>query len=512
MMTPINPFRRLAQLNSLLDIAKAMTVEHDLDGLLQLILLAAARMVEAERCSLFLVDRDSGQLWTKIAHGFDLGSEIRVPLGVGIAGHVAQSGQVVRLEDAYDDPHFSSEVDRRTGYRTRTLLCVPMKNMHGVIGVIQALNKEHGTFTADDEELLLALGGQAASALENALLYEEIQRLFDGFVKAAVVAIESRDPTTGGHSERVARLTLSLLDAVEQHGRGPWQGLQFTAQQRQELRYAALLHDFGKVGVREDVLRKANKLYPWEQQLLEQRFAYAKKSLEVESLRRQVELMRAGADERELLEEEGRLRERHKELEQILSFLLSCNRPTVLPRGGFERLAEYQHLTFPGADGQQQPLLTADEVVRLSIPKGSLSFEERLEIESHVTHTYRFLSQIPWTRGLRRVPEIACGHHERLDGQGYPMGLIGGEICVETRMMAIADVYDALTASDRPYKKAMPHAFALQVLQHEVERGKMDAELFRLFVEAEIPRQVLGSEFLVRVSRPLAVSLGAELG
>ncbi len=485
--------RRVEKLTSILDVAKAMTAERDLDALLRIILSEAAEVVDADRCSLFLVDRERATLWSKIAQGMDAGKEIRLPMGVGIAGHVAATGQIVNLSDAYADPRFNRTVDHQSGYRTRTLLCVPMRNTRNeVVGVIQALNKAGGPFGAEDEELLVALGGQAASAVESALLHEEIKVLFEGFVKAAVVAIEARDPTTSGHSERVAKLTVSLADAVEQGGKGPWAGVKFTSDARTELRYAALLHDFGKVGVREHVLVKANKLYPDELALLEQRFEYAKKSLEADSLKKRLDLVIRGGSKEELLAEELSFTARAQELDGILDFVRSCNKPTVLAAGGFERLAELKLRTFPGADGAARQILTEAEVSRLSIPKGSLSLEERREIESHVTHTFRFLSQIPWTKGLRRVPEIAYGHHEKLDGKGYPRGLPPESISIEPRMMTIADIYDALTASDRPYKKAVPHPLALKILSDEAAKGQVDPELFRLFTEAEVPKAALG--------------------
>lgn len=482
-----------AKLKAILDVARAMVSERDLDSLLQMILRDAARVVDADRGSLFLVDPVSGQLWTKIAHGIAAGQEIRVAPGVGLAGHTARTGEVLNLADAYDDERFNRQIDRDTGYRTQSLLSVPMKNMRGeVVGVLQTLNKRYGPFTDGDADLLSALGGQAAIAIENVLLHDEIQRLFEGFVKGAVVAIESRDPSTAGHSERVARLTLGLCDAVEQGGYGRWRNTAFTQAQRMEIRYAALLHDFGKVGVREDVLVKAQKLYPHQLELITQRFEYAKKSLEAESLRRRLELALAGAPLALQDVEIDALAHRIDQLDAHFQLVGTCNRPTVLPGGHFENLALLPHVHFNGPGGVQRPLLTNEEVLILSIPKGTLTSEERVEIESHVSHTYRFLTQIPWTRDLRRVPEIAYGHHEKLNGSGYPRGLPGSEVAVEARMMAIADIYDALTASDRPYKKAVPHGVAVRILRDEVACGHLDADLLETFVQASVPQTVLG--------------------
>ncbi|MHB8419675.1 MAG: HD domain-containing phosphohydrolase [Myxococcales bacterium] len=485
--------RRCEKLSSILEIARALAVERDLDSLLAMILQAAGHVAEADRCSIFLVDRDRGDLWTRFAQGMGKAQEIRTPLGVGIAGHVASTGKAINIPDAYADPRFNRSVDTATGYRTHSILTVPMKRAGGdgataVVGVLQALNRQDGQpFNDDDQGLLEGLGGQAAAAIDNAILHQEIRRLFEGFVKASVVAIESRDPSTGGHSERVAKLTVALARQLQRVEQGPYAGHVFSDEQIQEIRYAALLHDFGKVGVREHVLVKANKLYPHELEILESRFELIRRTLELESARRQLEL----ADRLQRRQEEERLAERLRELDGLLDFVRSCNRPTVLAAGGFERLAGLGALTFDGGASGPLPYLTAAEIARLSIPKGSLSEEERREIESHVTHTYRFLSQIPWTRDLRRIPEIAYGHHEKLDGRGYPRKLLPAAIGLETRMMTISDIYDALTASDRPYKKAVPHDRALDILAAEAKAGQLDPELFRLFVDAKVPETAL---------------------
>jgi len=477
-MDPVQLERRIAKLQSILEVAKALTAERHLDALLEKIVAEAARVAEADRCSLFLVDRERGELWSKVAQGT---SEIRVPLGAGIAGAVAATGTSVRVGDAYLDPRFNRAVDAATGYRTRNILCVPMVDTQGeVVGVVQALNRKDGAFTEEDEELLVALGGQAASAIENAVLHEEIERLFEGFVRASVVAIEARDPSTAGHSERVARLTVGLARALEASPPPSLAGVRFGPAELQQLRYAALLHDFGKVGVREHVLVKASKLHPAQLDLLAARFDLIRAQLENERLRARLE----GRPE------DG-IEARRAELDGFWETVVACNRPTVLPEGSFERLAAIAARTFVDSRGAERPYLELSEVAWLSIPRGSLSEEERLEIESHVSHTFRFLSQIPWTRALRGVPDIAHGHHEKLDGKGYPRGVPAESIAVETRMMTIADIFDALTAADRPYKKAVPAETALEILRAEARAGKLDPALLEVFVGAGVWRAVL---------------------
>jgi HD-GYP domain-containing protein (c-di-GMP phosphodiesterase class II) len=486
--------RRLKKLTSILDVTKAMSAERDLELLLPLILYEASKVVEADRCSLFVLDRERNELWSKVAQGSK--NEIRLPVGSGIAGQVAQTGEVINLPDAYADERFNRTFDTLSGYRTQSVLCVPMRDANGeVTGVIQALNKLSGRpFDSEDEELLLALGAQAAGAIENALLHEEINRLFEGFVSASVVAIESRDPTTAGHSGRVADLTVAMARALEHVHTGPYAHTRFTPTELQEVRYASLLHDFGKVGVREPVLVKAEKLYPHELEGLRARFQLARKDLQLQSYRRRLAAVKLRGTHHlpEIdAEEDERLLKEQKYLDEVLEFVLTCNRPTVLAQGNFERLHELRYLRFHDAFEQERPLLLDREIHSLSIAKGTLSEEERREIESHVEHTYRFLSQIPWTRTLRRVPEIAYAHHEKLDGTGYPRAIPESTIPVQSRMMSIADIYDALTASDRPYKKAVPHQLALDILQREAKGGQLDLELFHIFVEAEVPKRAL---------------------
>src|SRR5581483_10591881 len=272
---------------------------------------------------------------------------------------------------------------------------------------------------------------------------------FEGFIKASVVAIESRDPTTSGHSERVAALSCGLASIVDRVDTGPFSAVHFSAEQMKELRYASLLHDFGKVGVREHVLIKAEKLYPFEKAAIENRFQFIRRTIEKEALERKLASAGAGQEKR-WAEIDAETAKRLAELDEIFKFLLACNAPTVLPQGGFDRLKEIAAKRYE-TPGGPQPFLTEAEVASLSIPKGSLTEQDRKEIESHVTHTYRFLAAIPWTRTLKGVPDIAHGHHEKLDGGGYPLALAASSIQIQTRMMTISDIYDALTASDRPY-------------------------------------------------------------
>jgi HD-GYP domain-containing protein (c-di-GMP phosphodiesterase class II) len=415
------------------------------------------------------------------------------------------------IDDAYFLPpdveySINRSFDERHGYRTKSMLVIPMKDhKEEVIAVLQLINrKRHADAVlatpADVEQqvvpysrrtvdLVTALAGQAAVAIENSRLYEEIERLFEGFVKAAVHAIEQRDPTTFGHSGRVANMTVELAAVVDRAQDGAYRGVTFTREQIKEIRYAGLLHDFGKVGVREQVLIKAKKLYPLHLDLIKQRHHYVRRTAEREFWRKRAEFLET--HERKDYERFLRaLEEEHaREIQALDGFLdavLSANEPTVLPAGQFEALLHLSRRSYEDPTGRPHPYLTEEEMRYLTIPKGSLDETERLEIESHVTHTYRFLQQIPWTRELQDIPMIAYGHHEKLDGKGYPRRVTGEAIPIQTRMMTISDIYDALSAADRPYKAAVAPARALDIMADEVRSGQLDQELFRLFVEGKV--------------------------
>ncbi len=416
-----------------------------------------------------------------------------------IAGYVALTGSTVRLDDAYVPPAgvpytFNHAFDDAAGYRTQSVLAVPMRTPKGhIVGVVQLINATTDgavtTYTGRDEALALSLASQAAVAVENSQLYASIQRLFEGFVRASVVAIEARDPATSGHSFRVANLTVAFAETVDRADGGPFASVRFSREEMRTLRYASLLHDFGKVGVREDVLVKAKKLYPAQRELVRERFKLARRTRELESMQRRLDYLLAHGRDAYLAHLPA-LETAHLEevahLEQSLAAVEAANEPSVLADGSFERLREIAAITFADADGATRPLLTQDEVRLLSLRKGSLSEAERLQIESHVLHSYRFLSQIPWTSEIRRIPDIAVGHHEKLNGTGYPNRLSGPDIPIQTRMMTISDIFDALSAADRPYKKAVPIERALHILELAVQDGELDPRLFALFVEARV--------------------------
>jgi HD-GYP domain-containing protein (c-di-GMP phosphodiesterase class II) len=430
-----------------------------------------------------------------------------------IAGYVVQTGEIVNLEDAYHLPElvpysFNRKYDEDSGYRTKSMIAVPMRNPKDgeIVGVVQLINAKRNSeaklnslsavvsqvvaYTVRQQEMVASLASQAAVALENSRLYQKQQELFEGFVTASVKAIESRDITTYGHSGRVATGTVALAEIVDRASDGPYQEVKFTRDQMKEIRYASLLHDFGKVGVPEQVLVKAKKLLPADFKLLQQRFRDSvKRSMQVQSLQSKLNyVLEKGRDEylSKQSEFDAFFARQLQEVDGFFATIQASNEPTVLAEGNFDKLKEITARHFVDFEGAEQQLLTPDEVRLLSIPKGSLDENERVLIESHVTHTFDFLSKIPWTKEIRNIPEIARGHHEKLTGKGYPNRLTAPEIPLQTRMMTISDIFDALQAKDRPYKRRMPREKALDILGMEVKDGNIDPNLFKLFIEARV--------------------------
>jgi len=507
--------REREQLNQ---IGMALSSQRDVKLLLTLILAMAREITGADAGSLYLVE-DEGEgkrhLRFMLTQNDSLDfpfQEFILPLTEdSMAGYTALRGEVLNFADAYKIPrnrpfHFNDRYDRESGYRTRSLLTLPMRNAKGeVLGVLQLINskrtpsarlrgaedvaKRVQPFSQRSVRLALSLASQAAVAYENRKLYDEIEALFEGFVSAAVTAIEQRDPTTSGHSLRVAGYTEALAETVDSVSAGPYASAHFNREQMKEIRYAALLHDFGKVGVREEVLVKAKKLYPMQLENVRQRFDYIRKELEASNVRRKLQVY-LERDRGDALSEIARLSEdfdqRLKKIEDYIRLILEVNEPTLLEHAQSERITEIARQFFLDPQGVEHPYLNSDEIRLLSIPRGSLDASERAQIESHVIHTFNFLTQIPWTKNLRKIPEIARAHHEKLNGTGYPYKLHVDEIPLPTKMMTICDIFDALTAADRPYKRAVPIDRALAILNECVRANELDPELFRLFRESRV--------------------------
>jgi len=382
---------------------------------------------------------------------------------------------------------------------------VPMRNYDNeVVGAIQLINAKRNyetrltvdtveaevvSFRPEDLEMIESIASQAAVAIDNKNLLDSIQALFDGFVQASVTAIEQRDPSTAGHSGRVERLTTALARAVSGLGAGKYRDVHLSEDQYKELRYACLLHDFGKVGVREHILIKAKKLMPGQLEVIQARFESVERSVQVKYASEKLEAMRDGRGSPSALEAiDMRLAKELVQLQEWIESITAANEPSVLPEDKASMLEFLSHQTYYDMSGNPHPMLDPQEFRFLSIRKGTLDPQERLEMESHVTHSFHFLTKIPWTPVMKGIPDIVYGHHEKLDGSGYPRRLAGSQIPVQARMMTICDIYDALVAQDRPYKRAVPTSTALEILHTEAGEGKLDQDLLDVFVAKEIYR------------------------
>jgi HD-GYP domain-containing protein (c-di-GMP phosphodiesterase class II) len=480
----------------LIQIGLALSAERDVTKLQQTIVRSARELTRADSGSLYLLDAgEDGERVLRFAvaqtgpddAGTYLGAVL--PLSrTSISGFVALSGEAVRIDDAYAVPpgaeyRVNRSFDEANGYRTKSVLAVPMRDHEdAIVGVLMLINRKPDfglvlastahtedvvqPFGEHDERVLRSLASQAGVALENKALLDSIQDLFEQFVRASVKAIEVRDKSTQGHSSRVADLTILQAQAVNEVATGPFGDLHFDHDQIREMRYASLLHDFGKVTVPEYIFGKAKKLPDGRIDAIRLRFLLA---------------IEQCADER-----------RRAELVELLANVEDANEPRVISTEADGVLDALARMTYRDLDGERL-LLDDSELEFLRIARGSLSLAERRTMEAHVTQSFYFLREIPWTKTpWRHVPEMAYGHHEHLDGTGYPRGLKGSQIVPQVRMLTISDVFDALTANDRPYKPAMSVERALDILVREfAERGKIDRDLLDLFISKRVYEPVV---------------------
>ncbi len=526
--------RARAELRELNRIGALLMSERDPTRLMDTILSQARALTSSDAGSLYLVecDEDGRELLHFLGAQNDTLPDLppvdfTLPLDEhSIAGYAAVSGKPLVLDDVYelsDELPYSfnrAVYDERYGYRAKSMLVVPMlDHKDNVVGVLQLINRKRDRaasvrtdedasrvvlpYTDREVTLVSSLAGQAAVSIENGRLYRDIQDLFAGFIKAAVTAIDRRDPTTAGHSVRVTELTCAMAELMNEQSEGPFADVHFEADDLKQLRYAGLLHDFGKVGVREETLVKRNKLPPVLEAGVESRFKVIRRTLERAAAEERAALLEKAAERgrtvdfvaSDLADVDDRLRRELAELDRFWTTVREANVPRMLDQEAEEVLTEIAARTFEDTDGLARPYLTEEELHYLSIRKGNLDARERAQIESHVIHSYDFLLDIPWTDELSRIAEIVRGHHEKLDGSGYPDGVKGDALSIETRIMTVCDIFDALTASDRPYKKAMPVDRALDILREDAARGALDADIVELFIESEVYRVVLDRDW-----------------
>ncbi|MBD2540398.1 HD family phosphohydrolase [Coleofasciculus sp. FACHB-SPT36] len=513
-------------IEQLLAIGTALSSSHNLKELLNLILSKSREITCSDAGSVYLVERssDTPKLVFKVAQNdsqcSDSFQEFLMPLTPkSLAGYVALTGESLNLPDAYNLPlevpyQLDRSFDSSIPYHTRSVLVLPMQDGEGeIIGVLQLINRKVNRdgivtpenvlnvtqpYSAWEERVVRSLASQAAISIERNQLQESIENLFEGFVRASVQIIETRDPTTSGHSERVADLVVRLSQEASTITTGSLRSIYFNERQIQEIRYAALLHDFGKVSTPEAILGKQKKLYPSQIEVIRNRFAVAQRTLEMECAQTKFKYLLEHPSHQhkdseivcshcqQLQQLDSQLEDAIAQLNEYWHLLLEANEPHILAQELPERLQELSAYTYQDVDGQIKPLLSPTEIAQLMVPQGNLTTEERLIIQAHVTHTFEFLNRIPWTKHLKDVPAIAAGHHEKLDGSGYPQGLKQEAIPIQSQILTIADIYDALTASDRPYKRRLPVETALKILKAEAAQNKINSDLVTLFEQRQV--------------------------
>ncbi len=523
------------RLRLLSDIGLALSAERDIQLLLNLILRKARELTGADAGSIYTVQQDqSGRataddvtLHFRAAQNdskSELNTNVTFPVGASsLAGYAALRGETLCFDDAYQLPEdapyrFNPDFDRQHAYRTKSVLVVPLKNHLGeVIGVLQLINRKRDPnvsladgngavteemvasavlpFDSDRAELAATLASQAAVALENNQLLQKIETLFESFVLASSSAIEDRDPSTSGHSARVTAMTLALAEAASEADSGPFKDVYYSPRELKELRYAGLLHDFGKIGVREKILTKSHKLDPYYFEGVKDRLVLLTREREKVCAEKKIAALLDLPREEALVamrlcDEE--LKHELAEIEEDARLLTQINDPAInyVSDEEYTRqlmvLNKLANIQYTDALGERRPLLTPEEHETLCVRRGSLTPWEFEQIKEHAQLSFEFLQRISWTAEFASVPEIAWGHHEKLNGSGYPRGIKGDQISLRTRMMTVSDIFDALTASDRPYKKAMPADRALQILELEARNGRLDPDVVELFIERGI--------------------------
>ena len=524
----------------LINIGKALSSEKDQERLLRLILEISKKITGADAGSIYLVEiDDEGKKRLRFKYSHTFSREIPLEEFVmnmdtqSIAGYVACTGEVLNIPDAYklttDCPYsFNKSFDKKHDYISRSMLVVPMRNhVDEIIGVIQLINSKEDlgrSFSSGESEaftialgseedfnryvvkfddhyngLLQAIAGEAAVAIENNRMIKQIQSQFEEFVRASVTAIESRDPATSGHSFRVAEICTAMAKAVNEVTDGPLKDVHFNDNAIREIELAALLHDFGKVYIDLAIFKKSKKLFPSHLENLLLRIDYLYRYLELDYAHREIELVSIGGDDGTVHARKALANRRRHDLgciRDIRERIIRLNEPSVIIDNPEEELndilRELEQMRGQTVEGSDLSVLSEEDRINLSIRKGSLNPSERKEIENHVLHTYNFVSRIPWPPEYKNIPAIALEHHELLDGTGYPYGLKGRENClIQARIMTIADIFDALAAHDRPYKKAVPLEKVLSILKSEAECGRLDADLVKVFIDYRIYETII---------------------
>jgi len=489
------------ELHALNRIGMELMFEHDLRALLSQILTTARSLTKSDGAGLFLLDPEAKPP-ELVLHEYEFDSlqqpeitRLRLPIDDrSIGGHAARIKEPVVVRDAYDLPPdvdfvLDRSFDERYQYRRRSMAFVPLVDHRDcLVGLIVLVNRKSDPrarltniesvdryvipYSEHDVDIARSLAGQAAVAIENAQLYARIERMMETVIEVAVTAIDERDPATAGHSIRVAKLSLDLARAVNSTSTGSYRDVHFSAAPLRLLRYEALLHDVGKLVVSEDVLRKAKKLPPVLYERVTARFDLIRRTLELDHC---VPHESSG---------DGDLSAALEELDEMRRTVCRANEPSIVDRETSNALADIAARRYRAPDGVERPYLTSEELHFLELRRGTLDDSERAQVEYHAEATHRLLSAVLWTDALKNVATYAYGHHEKLDGSGYPRHLHASDIPVQTRIVELCDMFDALTEADRPYKHALSAEAAFEILRDEANAGRIDGELLRILIQS----------------------------
>jgi len=501
--------KQIRQIRKLTQIGRALSAERNIERLLEMIVEEAREFTDADGGALYIMSDDETELQFAIVQTETLrvrmggtGGKITwkpvrlkkpdgSPNHENVSAHVALTGNTVNIPDVYTAGGFdfrgTKKFDTQTGYRSKSMLVVPMKNHENdIIGVLQLLNARNEerseviSFSAECQEMTESLASQAAVALSNNRLIHNLEVLIESFIRAIATAIDEKSPYTGGHVRRVADLTMTIARKINDATDGPYADVRFSDDQMKELQTAAWLHDVGKVTTPECVVDKATKLATIFDriELLRLRFEVCGLQARLRRLNKDADLESVAADNDDGME---------PILREEFHFLSEANR-------GSERMSDEMMervRTIAGRtwklDGKMEPLLSPDEILNLNIRQGTLSAKERDIIQNHAALTYKILSQLPFPKKMKHVPDYAAAHHEALNGRGYPRGLDATRLPLQPRILALADIFEALTAKDRPYREGKTLPDALHILTMMVKDGHIDPDLFALFQKEEIP-------------------------